>query len=282
VIPARLAYARPSTVQEAIELLGDPEAKLLAGGHSLIPMMKLRLARPSLLVDIGRLGMRGLTAENGHIDVGALTTYDVLASGAAGQVPDALREAAAAVGDVQVRNRGTIGGGTAHADPASDCAASLIALGARLRLRSANGARECAAEDFFLSPFTTALAPSEILESLALPRPGPGQGSAYYATSDAASGYPLAGAAVHVEHDGDRPVAIRVGLTGAAPAPCRLPAVEHALTGEPSFDAVRDAVADVRLNHRDANARYRRQLIAVAIIRAFEAAVTRARRGSPS
>lgn len=282
MIPALLAYARPSTVEEAIDLLGDPDAKLLAGGHSLIPMMKLRLSRPSLLVDIGRLQMRGLTAENGQIEVGALTTYDMLASGSPAQVPDALREAAAAVGDVQVRNRGTIGGGTAYADPASDCAASLIALGARLRVRSANGPRECAAEDFFVSPFTTALAPAEIIESLAFPRPARGQGSAYYATSDAASGYPLAGAAVNVEHDGDRPVTIRVGLTGAAPAPCRLPAVEQALTGSPSFDAVREAVADVRLNHRDANERYRRQLIAVAMIRAFEAAVARAGGGSPS
>jgi aerobic carbon-monoxide dehydrogenase medium subunit len=282
MIPARVAYARPSTVQEAIELLGNPEAKLLAGGHSLIPMMKLRLSRPSLLVDIGRLGMRGLTAENGHIEVGALTTYDVLASGSADQVPDALREAAAAVGDVQVRNRGTIGGGTAHADPASDCAASLIALGVRLRLRSADGTRECAAEDFFISPFTTALRPSEIIESLAFPRPGPGQGSAYYATSDAASGYPLAGVAVHVEHDGDRPVTVRVGLTGAAPAPCRLSSAEHALTGSPSFDAVRDAVADVRLGRGGVNTRYRRQLVAVAVIRAFHAAVARAGGGPPS
>jgi carbon-monoxide dehydrogenase medium subunit len=278
VIPARVSYARPTTIEQAIDLLSESDAKLLAGGHSLVPMMKLRLARPGLLVDIGRLELRGVGAEDGLVEIGALTTYDELTSRSPDQIPDALREGAAAVGDVQVRNRGTLGGGIAHADPAGDCAASLIALGARVRLQSGEGTRECVAEDFFRGPFSTVLGLDEIIVSLRLARPRDGEGSAYYATADPASGYPLAGVAVRVAHNGDRVVGATVGLTGAAAAPCRLPAVEQALAGggEGLGDAVRSAVADIRLSHGGGNVRYRRQLVHVAILRAFESARARA------
>ncbi len=144
MIPASVEYVRASSIDQALEALADPEAKVLAGGHSLVPMMKLRLAFPSLLVDIGRLELRGLDAAGGAITVGALTTYDELLRADGPVLPDALRESAAAVGDVQVRNMGTVGGAIAHADPASDMAAAVLALGARLRLRSAAGTRDCA------------------------------------------------------------------------------------------------------------------------------------------
>jgi carbon-monoxide dehydrogenase medium subunit len=279
VIPAPVGYVRVGSVEDAIKALADPEAKILAGGHSLVPMMKLRLARPSLLVDIGRLPMRGVQAIEDRISIGTLTTYAELLQSPPGTVPSALREATAAVGDLQVRNRGTVGGGIAHADPSSDAAASVIALGARLRLRSADGVRECPADAFFHGLFTTALAPEEILEAIVIHRPVDGDGSAYRSVQDAASGYPLAGAAVRVHRDGDRITRCTVGLTGAAPAPTRLTAVEQALLsgdGRPTAEIVGAAIADVRLVARGGSDAYVRQLAMVTITRAYEAACARA------
>jgi carbon-monoxide dehydrogenase medium subunit len=279
VIPAPVGYLRVVSVEDAITALADPEAKILAGGHSLVPMMKLRLARPTLLVDIGRLPLRGLKTTDDGVSIGTLTTYAELLQAPLGTVPSALREAAAVVGDLQVRNRGTVGGGIAHADPSSDAAASVIALGARLRLRSADGVRECPADAFFRGPFTSALGQEEILEAIVIDRPVDGDGSAYRSVQDAASGYPLAGAAVRVHRDGDRTTRCTVGLTGAAPAPARLTAVEQALLsddGRPTAEAVRDAIAGVRLVGEGGSDAYIRQLAVVTITRAYEAAHARA------
>jgi carbon-monoxide dehydrogenase medium subunit len=266
VIPAPVDYVRPASLDEALAELADPDAKALAGGHSLVPMMKLRLARPSRLVDLAALGLVGVTVEGPTIRIGAMTTYDELLSTAAG-IPDALRESAAAVGDVQVRNAGTVGGALAHGDPASDLAAGVIAAGATLVVRSAGGERAVAADDFFLGPFTTALGPQELLVELQVPAPAPGSGSAYVSFDDPASGYPLAGAAVRVEPDGSRVVA----LTGIGPHPQHAHAVEAALAGggDPT-DALQAIVgAD------DEDAAYRCQLAAVAVERALAAAERR-------
>jgi aerobic carbon-monoxide dehydrogenase medium subunit len=194
MIPAEFAYLRPASLDEALDALADPEAKAIAGGHSLLPMMKLRLARPATLVDIAALDLRGVSTRQDTLRIGALTTYDELLRRP--ELPQALREAAMAVGDVQVRNAGTIGGALAHADPACDIAAAVLALRGRLRVRSPAGEREVAADGFFEGPFTTSLGPQELLTELVIPLDG-GR-SAYVSFEDRASGYPLAGAAVHV------------------------------------------------------------------------------------
>ena len=194
-------------------------------------------------------------------------------------VPSAMGEAAAVVGDVQVRNMGTVGGGIAHADPASDAAAAVIALGARLRLRSAQGVRECAADEFFRGPFTTVLEQEELLEEIVVDRPRQGQGSAYRSVKDPASGYALAGAAVRVVRDGDRITRCTVGLTGAGPYPTRLPAAEEVLLGAGEAlgpELVRSALAGFRLAGSGDSDGYPRQLVAVAVTRAFVAARARA------
>jgi carbon-monoxide dehydrogenase medium subunit len=291
MIPASVEYLRAASIDEALDALADPEAKALAGGHSLVPMMKLRLAAPSLLVDIGGLDFRGLSHAGDVVSIGALTTYDELLRLGAAVLPAALRESSAAVGDVQVRNMGTIGGSLAHGDPASDAAAAVLALGCTLRLQSASGVREFPAAEFFASPFETALEQQELLTEIALPVLGPSAGSAYRAIEDPASGYPLAGAAVRVRLDGDRVSDCAVGLTGAASVPCRLPSVEAALTGAstssgdgPAGDAalgeaVREAMTEVQLSLGSGSSEYRRHLAVVAIRRAFQAARSRAEKG---
>jgi carbon-monoxide dehydrogenase medium subunit len=255
VIPAPVEYVRPDSLEEALAELADPEAKAIAGGHSLVPMMKLRLARPSRLVDLAALGLSGTALDDGTIRIGALTTYgDLLSLGGEVALPEVLRECAAAVGDLQVRNAGTLGGALAHGDPASDLAAGAIATGTTLVLRSDGGTREVSAKEFFVGPFTTLLEQQEILVELRVPSEAPGDGSAYVAFDDPASGYPLAGAAVRIAADGGR----SVGLTGVGAQP---------LLVEGDVDAALDS-----LGLDD----YRRQLAVVAIERAEAAARGRA------
>ena len=164
MIPAAFDYVRPDSLDEALAELADPEAKAIAGGHSLLPMMKLRLVRPSRLVDLAGLDLGGVAVDGGTIRIGALTTYDELLSlRDDAPLPGALCDGAAEVGDVQVRNAGTVGGALAHGDPASDFAAAVIATGTTLVLRSPDGDREVAAGEFFLGPFTTLLTQQELL-----------------------------------------------------------------------------------------------------------------------
>jgi carbon-monoxide dehydrogenase medium subunit len=253
MIPAPVEYVRPGSLDEALAELADPAAKAIAGGHSLVPLMKLRLARPSRLVDLAPLGLRGVAVEDGTLRIGALTTYDDLLSSDA-PLPDALRECAEAVGDVQVRNAGTVGGALAHGDPASDFAAGAIATGTTLVLRSAGGSREGAADEFVLGPFTTALGQQELLVELRVPVPAAGEGSAYVAFADPASGYPLAGAAVRVAAGGS----VRIGLSGVGATPLLVDGdVVAALEGLGLDD-------------------HRRQLARVAVARAAERARGRA------
>jgi carbon-monoxide dehydrogenase medium subunit len=255
VIPAAFGYVRAATVEEALGALADPDAKLLAGGHSLLPMMKLRLARPTTIVDISGLDLRGVRADGGGLRIGALTTYDELLS-ADTELPDALREAAAAVGDVQVRNAGTIGGALAHADPACDLAAAALALGARLVLRSPAGTREVPVDGFFLGPFTTALGEQELVTEVVIPLDG--GGSAYVSFEDRASGYPLAGAAVKVSG-----AAVTVGLTGLTACP----------------QLVFGDLAGLDVLAPDDVAEHRRRLATLAIRRATDRARSRAEGG---
>jgi carbon-monoxide dehydrogenase medium subunit len=261
VIPAPFRYHRATSVEDALEALREPDSKALAGGMSLLPLMKLRIGRPELVVDLGRLELAGLERANGAYAIGALTTWDALSRAEAlrGDGLQAIADCASGIGDLQVRNRGTIGGGLAHADPAADMPAVAVALGLELVVRSVEGERTIAASDFFLGPFTTALAAGELVTSVRVPTPPPGSGSAYVKVEHPASGFALAGAAALVTPDG-----ARVALTGIAGGP--VPVADP--------DA---GLEDVEVyGDRFAGEEYRRHLARVVMRRALERARARA------
>src|SRR5947207_3380476 len=227
--PAQFDYFRPTTVDEAVKLLvqhGD-EAKVLAGGHSLIPAMKLRLARPRAIVDIGRIANLSYVREtSGAIAIGAMTTHaDIAASALLGDRCPLLPETARHIGDMQVRNKGTIGGSLAHADPAADWPAAVLALEAELEIAGPRGRRTVRADQFFVDLFQTAIGPDEILCEIrvnATPK-----SVAYEKTEQKASGFALVGVAVVVDARG-----ARVGVTGVAPKAYRASRVEQALAAD--------------------------------------------------
>lgn len=228
--PAKFDYTRAGSIQEAIQLLqqhGD-DAKLLAGGHSLLPMMKLRLARPAMLIDIGRIpDLKNIRTDGDVLVIGALATHtQVAASDDVRRLAPALADAAAKVGDQQVRNRGTVGGNLAHGDPASDLPPVMTALNAELTLVGPNGSRTLKAEDFFIDLFTTALEPDEILTEIRVPA---APHSAYAKLENPASGYAMVGAAVNLTMDGNTISDARVVIGGAVPKPTRASAAESAL-----------------------------------------------------
>jgi carbon-monoxide dehydrogenase medium subunit len=277
VISAAFDYVRAESLEAALGALELEDAKAIAGGHSLIPMMKLRFARPSRVVDITTLGFRGVR-DDGAISIGALTTYDELIRQRRVRIPDVLRECAEAVGDLQVRNAGTIGGGLAHADPSSDVAAGALALGAVLHVASASGERVVNAEEFFLGPFSTLLDAQELLTEIELPSPPPGSGSAYVAVEDPASGYPLAGAAVVAQTDGERLTYCAVGLTGITGSPIRARVVEAALLEANAGDrveAIRGSLPEVELAVDVEDGAYKRHVACVVVGRALDRALAR-------
>src|SRR3972149_326543 len=218
MIPAPFDHITPASLDEAILALhshGD-EAKLLSGGHSLLPMMKLRLANPKLLIDLSRIpGLSGIKQEGDKLAIGALTThYQIESSELLKEKCPLLPQTARVIGDVQVRNRGNIGGSVAHADPAADLAAAMLALGAELRGRGAQGERWLKAEEFFLDLMTTALSPSEILTEIRVPVLSGRCGTAYLKLPQKASGFALVGVAVWLRADGGLCADIGVGVTG--------------------------------------------------------------------
>src|SRR5712692_5396316 len=195
--PANFDYKRPASVDEAVALLakhGD-DAKLLAGGHSLIPAMKLRLARPAVVVDIGRIANLSYIRESGGaIAIGAMTTHqEIESSKLLRDRSPLLAETAAHIGDMQVRNKGTIGGSLAHADPAADYPAAVLALEAEIRMESESGARTVKASDFFVDLLTTAMKPGEILTRVTIAPPAAGTGAAYLKHPQPASGFAIVG-----------------------------------------------------------------------------------------
>jgi aerobic carbon-monoxide dehydrogenase medium subunit len=263
VIPAATRYERASDVEHALQLLAEPEAKAIAGGQSLIPVMKLRIARPSLVVDITRLELRGVEERDGALHIGPLTTWNDLIGDETLARPgvEAIAECAREIGDLQVRNLGTIGGSVVHADPASDMPAVLLALGATLRVRSPAGERDLALGDLLVGPFMTTLRPQELVTDIVVPIPGNGSGSAYACIEHPASGFALAGAAALAGPDGER-----VALTGVGATPFVLPA------GDP-----RAAIADAEIfGDRFASVEYRRELAVVLAERAVATARERA------
>ena len=269
MIPAAFDYVRAESADHAVELLGElgDDAKLLAGGHSLLPMMKFRLAVPSVLVDVGRLDDLSYVRDAGdHIAIGALTchrdleTSDLLAD----QCP-LVKGVAAVVGDPQVRHRGTIGGSLAHSDPASDLPAAILALGGTLVARGPVGEREIAAGDFFTGFFESALAPDELLTEVRVPKT-PGARWSYQKFNRRAQDWAIVGVmAVHNGHTG-------VGLVNMASTPLRASAVEDALaSGTSAADAAMHADEGTSpTDDLNADADYRRHLARVLTRRALQ------------
>jgi carbon-monoxide dehydrogenase medium subunit len=279
-------YHRAGSLAQAQELLATyPGAKLLAGGHSLIPLMKLRLAAPETVIDIGRVPeLRGITTVGELLRIGALTTHaELAASTEVRRGAAALAEAAAVVGDPAVRNRGTIGGNVAHADPASDLPTVLVALGARFVAVGARGERTIDAAEFFTGIMTTALDEDEILSAVLVPVAGSNQGSAYVKFAHPASRYAVVGAAASIKLESGTCAAASVAIGGLVPSARRAPRVERALIGRGTTDAdLASAAAEVQHDLGEVNgdifasADYRRAIAPVYIKRALSAAIARA------
>ena len=244
---AEFEYRKAGSIAEAVQLLSDnPDAKLLAGGHSLIPLMRFRLARPELLIDIGGIaGLRGISVNGDTINIGALTTHaEIAASAEVQQANGLLAEAAGGIGDPAVRNRGTIGGNLAHADPASDWATVLTALGATVSAQGPNGSRNIAVAGLVEDAFATALAEDEIITSVSVPTLAANQRAEYAKMAHPASFYAVVGGAVVVTMDGDRCTAASVAVGGLTPRPVKASAVEQALAGTTlTMDSIADATA---------------------------------------
>ncbi|HEV2238218.1 MAG TPA: xanthine dehydrogenase family protein subunit M [Ktedonobacterales bacterium] len=289
MFPTEFAYQAPTTLDEVLTLLasGDGSTKLLAGGQSLLPVMKMRLASPSTLVDIGRIpALRGIREEGDAVVIGATTTYrDVLDSQVAAQRVPVLVEAIRHVGDMQVRSRGTIGGSLAHADPAGDLPAVALALNAEMSATGANGNRTIAADRFFVDLLTTALTADEVLTAIRFQATNtPGTGTAYIKHAHPASGYAVVGVAALVRLGADGACQeARVAITGAGSHAARATAVEQALAGRP-LDAATLAAATANaaqgldlLSDSYASADYRAHLAGVLARRALTTAAERAR-----
>jgi len=280
-------YWAPSTIDEAVQALASSrDAKALAGGHSLLPLMKLGLAQPEVLVDLRRIpGLREIRGVDGAIVVGALATHESIAGDATiRRALTALAEAAAAVGDPQVRSHGTIGGSLAHADPAADEPAPTLAFDATVRVVGPRGRRDIAAREFFKGTFETALAHGEIVAEVRFPALPARTGSAYVKFPHPASRFAVVGVAAVVTTKADGSIdRARVGITGAAAAPFRATAAERAITGTagdgPSIAtaAAKAAEGAATLADLAASAEYRRHLITVYTRRALERAIGRAR-----
>ncbi|WP_129627588.1 FAD binding domain-containing protein [Candidatus Oscillochloris fontis] len=240
MIPSPFEYLAPTSVDEAITLLQEygEDAKILAGGHSLIPAMKLRLSAPSILIDITRIAeLRGIVV-NGTINIGAGTTWQMIEHHPElKQVCPVLPQAVAKIGDIQVRNRGTLGGSLAHADPAADITAVVLVLDAQIRTQGPNGSRTISAADFFVDMLTTALEPEELITAIICPRLGADEGAAYTKFPHPASRYPIVGAAAYLKLTDGKVSACRVAITGAGPMPTRQIACEQALLGTDASDA---------------------------------------------
>ena len=244
---AEFEYRKAGSIADAVRLLSEnPDAKLLAGGHSLIPLMRFRLARPEVVIDIGGIdGLRGITVAGDHINIGALTTHAEIANSAdVQQANGLLAEAAGGIGDPAVRNRGTIGGNLAHADPASDWATVLTALGATVSVQGPTGSRSIAAGDFVEDAFATALAADELITTVSVPVLAANQRAEYAKMAHPASFYAVVGGAVVVTMDGDRCTAASVAVGGLTPRPVKAAAVEQALSGTTlTMDSIADATS---------------------------------------
>jgi len=279
MIPNSFEYKRAGSVEEAIGMLSD-DLKILAGGHSLIPAMKLRLNNPSTLVDISKIAsIQGVKENEQSITIGAGTTHATLASDStiAQHVP-MMAQAAQSIGDIQVRNKGTIGGSMAHADPAADWPASLIASDANVNIAGPNGSRVVDIDQFFTGFYETALGENEIITSISVPKSGFNANSSYVKFKQPASRFAIVGCAAAIQMDGESIGSIRIALTGVADRAFRVTSVENALKGQPlNASTIEAAIAngvtegnDVLSDHY-ASEEYRSHLAKVYVKKALMA-----------
>jgi len=283
MIAQNFEYSAPASLSEALQLLGDGEAKVLAGGMSLIPLMKLRLAMPEQVVDISRIpGLNYIRQDHGVIRIGATTThYDVQSSALLRASCPLLTETVHQIGDVQVRNRGTMGGSIAHADPAADYPASLLALEARVVLVTAKSERELPIADFFVDTFTTALEPGELIREIIVPVEGQSVGTNYQKVVQPASGFAIVGIAARIRKSAGKIDMARIGVTGLAGRPYRASNVEKALEGTAGSGADIQKAAALVADGIEANsdlngsAEYRKHLARVYTMRAIGVASSR-------
>jgi carbon-monoxide dehydrogenase medium subunit len=286
--PARFDYFRPTTLEAAIQILADRphDTKVLAGGASLVPLMKLRLAEPARLVDIGAIaGLDGVSVSDGSIVIGALLREADLAASAAGRRLPILADAARVIADPLVRNVGTVGGNVAHGDPANDHPAVMLALDATFLVRGPRGEREIAAASFHTGLLATALEADEILTAIRVHEPTVATGSAYVKFERQVGDYAIAAAAAVVTLDGGVIQHARVAFTNLAATAVRSPSIERALAGAPatvaSVVAATDAFVDEEIDPWDdlrGTAIVKRRMARVAARRAIERALTRASR----
>ena len=282
MIPSPFAYARPATVEEAVQVLADggDDVKLLAGGQSLIPVLRLRLAAPELVVDLGRVAeLRGVREDGGALVIGAMTTHaDVLADPLVARYGRLVAEATHTVADRQVRRRGTFGGALAHADPAGDLPAVALALDAEFVLAGPGGRRTVAAADFFVDYLTTAMDEGELLVEVRLPKLGEEWGVRYEKFNRVAQAWSIVAVAAAVRREGGRIAEARIGLTNMGSTPLRAAATEQALVGaDVSLEAVTAAAALAAegtdpTSDLNAQADYRQHLAQVLTRRAVSAA----------
>jgi carbon-monoxide dehydrogenase medium subunit len=285
MFPAKFEYAAPSSLQEAVGLLDDPDAKILAGGHSLLPLMKLRLAQPKLLVDIGRIpGLAYVRQEDGVLAIGAMTTYrDIERSDEVRRAAPVLAEAVHEVGDPQVRAKGTLAGSLAHADPAGDLPAVALGLGGTVRVVGSSGERELDLDSFFVDMLTTSLGEKEIIREVRLRVQPSGSGAAYQKFDQPASHYALTGVCAVVSVSNGTISSARIGVTGVGTKAYRPTQVEQALAGKPvEEEAVKQAVQTVAdgvdvQGDIHASPEYRAHLARVLTRRAVLEAAQRAR-----
>jgi carbon-monoxide dehydrogenase medium subunit len=280
MIPQSFEYSTPATLKDSLALIQSSDAKLLAGGMSLIPLMKLRLAQPERVIDLARIpGLNGIEAAGDLIRIGAMATHrDVESSSVIRAHCPLLAETAGSIGDPQVRNRGTLGGSVAHADPAADYPAALLALEAKFRIASAKGERTVAVEDFFQDAFTTALAPGEILVEAQVAIEDSGEGHAYQKVAHPASGFAVVGVAVRVKKSAGKISSARIGVTGLGSHAFRAHAVEKSLESGADPAAAAAALGEGVEANSDlyASAEYRLHLARVHAARAIRAALSRA------
>ena len=278
-------YFAPTTLHDALQLLSDPGARPLAGGMSLVPLMKLRLAAPEKLVDLRQIpDLRSIRRKDSMLHIGAMAThYEIESVPLVRSNCPLLAATAAAIGDVQIRNSGTIGGSVAHADPAADYPAALLALEASVQLTGPSGEREMLFEEFLIDTFTTALEPGELVTAILVPIEEPRSGVYYQKHPQPASGFPMVGVAARLRLDHGLITFARVGVTGVSGKGYRARGVEDRLIGKAGSEAdLHDAavvvVTGVQVNaDLHASANYRSQLARVATIRALRASLLKAR-----
>ena len=286
MIPRSFEYSAPSTLNEAVSLLQQlgPDAKILSGGHSLIPVLKLRLAAPGVIVDIGCLeGLKTIEIDGGAIRIGGGVTHARIAADAELKLHcPLLCETASQIGDQQVRNRGTIGGSLTHADPAADWPAAILALDAEVVARSSSGERVIKASEFFIDVMTSAVEPNEIVTEIRVPKPAQPNRGVYLKVPQSASGFAVVGVATQIRVAGGACEDVSIGVTGLAPKAFRAASAEAALRGRTLDEATvsaaaarADAEAADAMEDVHASGDYRRHLARVYVRRAVNVAAAR-------